>query len=320
MIDVKGLVKEYRVRKEHSILRKKKVRALKGISFKVKEGEFVGYLGPNGSGKSTTIKILSGIIYPTRGEVKVMGYIPWEDRIEYVSHIGVVLGSKSSLFWDLPAIDSLKFMRAVYRIPKSEFEARLRKYCDVLGLKKLLTRRVRNLSLGERMKFNFVAAVLHDPQIFFLDEPTIAVDAVSKDDLRQFMKELNKEGKTMILTTHDMEDVENLCRRLILLNEGEILFDGNIKDFKRRHANFKLLKVEVESFKHKRNFMKIVKEHEHKIEANMFSIRVKDWSEAQSLLNKLRRHAELIDVDISNPSLHFIVSSVYRNLKKGEEQ
>lgn len=203
--------------------------ALDHISFNIEEGEAVGYIGPNGAGKSTTVKILSGILMPNCGEVKVLGKIPWMHRIEIVRQIGVVFGQRTQLWWDLQVIESFELLKAIYAIPQEAYKKKLEDLVNALELSKLLYIPVRQLSLGQRMRCDLAASLLHSPKILFLDEPTIGLDAISKLAVRKFIRHLNIEQKvTVFLTTHDMDDIESICQRVIILNEGKIHFDGSL--------------------------------------------------------------------------------------------
>lgn len=223
------------------------VQALDGVSFEIEEGELVGYLGPNGAGKSTTIKILSGILVPDAGICQVMGRIPWQERIRHVREIGVVFGQRSQLWWDLPVIDSFELLCDIYRLSTADYRKMLEKLIDTLKLADLLEVPVRQLSLGQRMRCELAASLLHSPQLLFLDEPTIGLDAVSKLMVRDFVKTLNEEqGTTVILTTHDMDDIEALCSRVMIIGRGKILAQGKLKDITRQVARERRLIVELD--------------------------------------------------------------------------
>ena len=251
-IEVENLKKTFTVRKKREkgkLFREKEiVDALKGISFNVEKGELVGYIGPNGAGKSTTVKILSGILTPEGGKALVGGRVPWKDRKEYVKHIGVVFGQRSQLWWDVPIIDSYSLLRDIYRIPEKDYENRLKELTEALQLEKLMRTPLRLLSLGQKMRAELCGSLLHRPELLFLDEPTIGLDAVSKLALRDFLKWENKEyGTTIMLTTHDMEDIAALCSRVMVLGHGQKLFDGNLKDLLERFDTVRTVAVKYDS-------------------------------------------------------------------------
>jgi len=222
------------------------IRALDGIGFSIDRGELVGYIGPNGAGKSTTVKILSGILVPDSGRVTVMNRTPWADRIRYVRTIGVVFGQRTQLWWDLPVIESFDLLREIYAIPADRYRKTRDEVIDTLDLGAVLHTTVRQLSLGQRMRCDLAAALLHEPELLFLDEPTIGLDAVSKLAVREFIGRLNKErGITVILTTHDMDDIEALCRRVIVIGEGRILSDGTLADLRASVTRERWLTVDL---------------------------------------------------------------------------
>ena len=211
----------------------REVTALHDVSFEIGRGELVGYIGPNGAGKSTTIKILSGILVPSGGLCRVAGRVPWQSRVAHVARIGVVFGQRTQLWWDLPVIESLELLRDIYRVPQSRYERARDELVALLDLEPLLDVPVRQLSLGQRMRCDLAASLLHEPDILFLDEPTIGLDAVAKLAMREFVRRQNAErGTTVLLTTHDMDDIEALCSRVLLLNHGTLLMDGTVDDLK----------------------------------------------------------------------------------------
>ncbi|MEM4247811.1 MAG: ATP-binding cassette domain-containing protein, partial [Candidatus Nanoarchaeia archaeon] len=219
-------------------------RALKGISFEVEEGEILGFIGPNSAGKSTAIKAMCGVMMPDSGTVKCLGFDPWYQREEYVKNIGVVFGPKSLLAWDLPAIDTFFYIKELYDIPSKEFGKRVAYFTKLLGVEGISKIPVRNLSLGERMKCNLIVALLPKPKLVFLDEPTVGVDLIAKDKIREFIKKVNREEKTtFVVTTHDMDDIEKLCERIVLINHGEIVYDGLLSKIKERYIKDKHLNV-----------------------------------------------------------------------------
>ena len=219
-------------RREHTY-----IEALKDVSFSIERGEIVGYIGPNGAGKSTTVKILSGILHPTSGSCRVMGRVPWENRIEHVKNIGVVFGQRSQLMWDIPVMDSFALLRDIYRVPADVYKKNLDELAGIFCLEEFIGTPVRQLSLGQRMRCEIAASLLHSPAVLFLDEPTIGLDAVSKVAVRSYVKRINKEnGVTVVLTTHDMGDVEALTDRVMLIGKGELLYDGSFAGLKSKHA------------------------------------------------------------------------------------
>ncbi|MET9884860.1 ATP-binding cassette domain-containing protein [Streptomyces sp. NPDC006430] len=229
LIELDGVEKVFDVRRRVSLMRREKrqVRAVDGISFEVARGEVVGYIGPNGAGKSTTIKMLTGILTPSGGRLRVAGIDPARERMQLAHRIGVVFGQRTTLWWDLPLKDSYGLMRRMYRIPRARFAENLERCVDRLDLGELLDVPVRQLSLGQRMRGDIAAALLHDPDVLYLDEPTIGLDVVSKAKVRGFLRQLNAElGTTVLLTTHDLQDIEQLCERVMVIDHGRLVYDG----------------------------------------------------------------------------------------------
>ena len=219
------------------------VRAVDHVSFSIEPGEMVGYIGANGAGKSTTIKMLTGILVPTSGHVVSNGYVPYRDRRVYTKRIGVVFGQRTQLWWDIAVIESFKLLKEIYEIPEADYRRRLDLFLEILNLKEYLHTPVRKLSLGERMRCDLAASLLHNPPLLFLDEPTIGLDVVAKDRIREFLKEVNRvERTTVLLTTHDLSDIEELCRRLIIIDKGAILFDGPLAEMKARLTKYNQIK------------------------------------------------------------------------------
>ena len=260
IINVKNLCKTYKVVKRDSGFGNaiksffkrdyRYVKAVQNVSFNIKKGEIVGYIGPNGAGKSTTIKMLSGILKPDSGEMVINGMDPVKDRIKYVKEIGVVFGQKSQLWWDIPAIESFDLLKDIYKVPDREYVKTRDELIQLLHLEEVVKLPVRGLSLGERMKCELVASLLHNPKILFLDEPTIGLDAISKVIVRDFIKKINKEKKvTVILTTHDMADIESLADRVIVIGNGRKLYDGDIDDIKRKYSNEKIIEIYYDKLK-----------------------------------------------------------------------
>ena len=231
---IRGMIKTLFSRKYEE------VRAVDGISFDIEEGEIVGYIGANGAGKSTTIKMMCGILHPTEGSVSVLGMDFTKNRQKINREMGVVFGQKTQLWWDIPLIETFKILKSIYEVPDEEYEERFNYLCDLLDMRPFLTQTVRSLSLGQRMRADFAAALIHSPKIVYLDEPTIGLDVLVKDKIRSAIKELNKKYNiTVILTTHDMKDIEQLCNRIIIIDKGKILYDGSLANIKYRFGNTK---------------------------------------------------------------------------------
>jgi len=323
IIRVRELRKEFKTyKKEPGIIgslkslvrRRYKIKvAVDGISFDVKKGEFLGFIGPNGAGKSTTIKMLTGILAPTSGEARVLGFVPWKQREKYVRHIGVIFGQKSQLWWDLPPLDTFHLLKEIYEINEKEFEERLERLVRLLKVKDVQKIPVRNLSLGERMKCEFITALLHNPKVLFLDEPTIGLDVVAKENIRKFLMLMNKrEKKTIILTTHDMSDVEELCKRVILIDKGKIIYDGPLKKLKEKFVENKLVEVEF-SKEYKEIFLpegcSLVYSSKYKagIEVNLKKASV------SSLITFLLNNFEVKDLSIKEPKIEEVIRKVYES-------
>ncbi|MFJ7997303.1 ATP-binding cassette domain-containing protein [Streptomyces sp. NPDC096310] len=248
-IELDGVEKVFDVRRRTGLLRREKqqVRAVDGITFRVERGEMVGYIGPNGAGKSTTIKMLTGILTPSGGRLRVAGIDPSRERTRLAHRIGVVFGQRTTLWWDLPLIDSYRLMHRMYRVPDERFRTNLERCVDLLDLGELLDVPVRQLSLGQRMRGDIAAALLHDPEVLYLDEPTIGLDVVSKAKVRQFLRDLNEErGTTVLLTTHDLTDIEQLCRRVMVIDHGRLLYDGALGGLHEVGRSERILVVDLE--------------------------------------------------------------------------
>jgi ABC-2 type transport system ATP-binding protein len=222
------------------------VRAVDEISFTIEPGEMVGYIGPNGAGKSTTIKMLTGILVPSSGRVSVLGLEPTRQRVDLARRIGVVFGQRTQLWWDLPLADSFELLRHIYRIDEGRYRDNLATFSEVLDLGPFVQTPVRQLSLGQRMRGDLAAALLHDPEILFLDEPTIGLDVVAKARIREFLADVNRErGTTLLLTTHDMDDIEQLCRRMMIIDHGRVIYDGDLETVRRRFGGESVLVVDL---------------------------------------------------------------------------
>ena len=253
IIEVRELTKEFRTfRRREGVLGALQnlfvrehvtVHAVDRVSFTIEPGEMVGYIGANGAGKSTTIKMLTGILVPTGGLVVSYGYVPYRERRRYTKHLGVVFGQRTQLWWDIAVIESFKLLKEIYGVSEADYRRRLDKFAEILNVKEYLHTPVRKLSLGERMRCDLAASLLHNPPLLFLDEPTIGLDVVAKDHIREFLKEVNRtEGTTVLLTTHDLSDIEELCRRIIIIDKGRVLFDGQLAEMKGRLAKYNQVK------------------------------------------------------------------------------
>ena len=321
---VESLIKTYKVAKREPGLMNavrglvhreyNTVHALEGVSFKLDEGELVGYIGPNGAGKSTTVKILSGILVPDSGRCEVMGKVPWKHRVSHVSKIGVVFGQRSQLWWDLPVLDSFELLKDIYKVPATEYKKTKNELIEWLKLSDILEIPVRQLSLGQRMKCELAASLLHSPPLLFLDEPTIGLDAVSKLAVREFIKKLNKErGVTVILTTHDMDDIEALCSRVMMIGKGKKLFDGSIEDLRNHVSRKRRLIIDIEN-----NLENLNLNHAEtiKVEGNKIHI---DFDPQlitpAELISQISLHNKVTDLLIENPPIEEVIAKMYGDLK-----
>lgn len=291
--------------------KKRLIDAVDGISFGVKPGEFVGYVGENGAGKSTTIKILTGILVPSSGTVTVNGIVPYENRKANAMKIGVVFGQRTQLWWDLPVRESFEMLRVIYRVPSQDLKEMLKKISDVLDLGPLLNMPVRKLSLGQRMRCDLAASLLHRPPVLFLDEPTIGLDVLAKENIRGFLKVLNREeGTTIILTTHDMNDIEQLCKRMIILDRGRIIFDDDTEALKGKFVREKL--IEVEFHNHVDSLPELPELILEREDGN------KKWLRYQiqdkgigEVIGKLATLYSVKDISVREPSVESIIRSIY---------
>lgn len=286
------------------------VTAVDKVSFQLMPGELVGYLGPNGAGKSTTLKVLSGLLVPSGGRVFVDGKIPWKERTAYVKQIGAVFGNRSSLWWDLPVIDSLEVFQSMYQIPQKRFLENLKKFSMILDMDEFIHTPVRSLSLGQKMRADLCAAFLHEPKIVFLDEPTIGLDVVAKERIREFIRFLNGErGTTILLTTHDLSDVEKLCDRVMILDHGQLLFDGQLDDLTNQFEGNRSLEVhfsedypdvEVEG-------LRITNQNGRKV------IYAFDWHQISSTeaIHRVLAKYRVDDLEIRHPELEQTIRRIY---------
>jgi ABC-2 type transport system ATP-binding protein len=320
MIEVRELRKEFRVYRHHrggfGALRNlatreySTVRAVDGISFDIAAGELIGYLGPNGAGKSTTLKMLTGILVPTSGHLLVDGRIPWQQRREHVRQIGAVFGQRTGLWWDLPVVESMDLLRHIYRVPEDRYRQNMKLFGSLLGLNDFLDTPVRSLSLGQRMRADLAAALLHDPKLLFLDEPTIGLDVVAKERIREFIKSINRErGTTIILTTHDLGDVEKLCERVIMIDHGRIMFDGALEALRRRFGQGRVLVVDFEQLPPDLDF------HGAELlrtEASRAWLKVAgDGSGLAPVVAELFRRHRVQDLSVQEPEIEEVVRRIY---------
>ncbi|CRK85151.1 ABC transporter ATP-binding protein [Neobacillus massiliamazoniensis] len=321
MIFVEGISKSFKVAKRTTGLRQAAkalfyrehtiVEALNEISFSIDSGEIVGYIGPNGAGKSTTIKIMSGILVPDTGTCKIMGYTPWKDRVQYVKNIGVVFGQRSQLWWDVPVIDSFELLKDIYKIPQQEYKATLALLIETLELQEIMNSPVRQLSLGQRMRCEIAASLIHNPRVLFLDEPTIGLDAVSKIAVRQFIKTINKEkGVTIILTTHDMNDIEALADRVILIGKGRLLYDGNLDELRKRFGTQKTITADYGKNSNPIHIpgASVLTWSPERVVLSIDTDRVK----TSEVITQLSDRVELIDVAIETQPIEDIIVHLYK--------
>lgn len=328
-IQVSQLRKEYRVHeKKEGLLgsvqgffhrQYRTVEAVKGISFSIELGEMVGFIGPNGAGKTTTLKMLSGLLYPSNGDAKVLGFTPWERNNEYLRKIGFVMGQRNQLWWDIPTYDSFLLNRDIYEIEEKTFRRKVDELAQMLDVVDLLHVPVRNLSLGERMKMEIISALLHAPQIFYLDEPTIGLDLTSQKKLRSFFAEYNRKYNiTMILTSHYMADIVSLCDRIIVINDGSIVYDGDLEAIRDLTEGDKIVKIHFPE----QPDLRVLKAMNMEIKDqkdNQFVFGVKR-TELQQVLNKLNEWCP-IDFSVEDQPIEDVIESIYaKGVSSGERE
>lgn len=324
MIEVEDLVKTFWVARHHrgvvGALRNlvsragREVRAVDGISFRIAAGEIVGYIGPNGAGKSTTIKMLTGILVPTSGRIAVAGLSPAQQRRALAARIGVVFGQRTQLWWDLPLIESLALLRYVYRVPAERFAANLSVFREVLALDGFLTTPVRQLSLGQRMRGDLAAALLHDPDILYLDEPTIGLDVVAKLQIREFLLRINRErGVTVLLTTHDLADIVQLCQRTMIIDRGRLLYDGPLAAIRERFGAERTLVVDLDDEEMATGPLVVPPAHEVRAEGPRRWLRFRrDQISATDLIAAVSARYHIRDLTIEEPEIEAIVRRIYQ--------
>lgn len=315
VISVKNLNKDFKRVIKHNFWKDlfkpeiQQVKAVKDVSFAINKGESVAFLGPNGAGKTTTIKMLTGLIYPTSGEVEILGFTPFDRKKEYLKRIGLVMGNKAGLNWDLTPAQSFELLKYIYEIPEEEYKKRIKFFTELLETEKFLNTQVRRLSLGERMKMELIGAILHQPDILFLDEPTIGLDIISKQKIRQFLRQIQREtGVTLLLTSHDMDDIEEVCDRVVVINHGQKIYDNPLQTLTSKYSNFKYIKV---IFK---EMPKDLSSFDYEVvEKNKISIMYKvPRSELSSFISKVTTSFELEDIDISSVPLEEIIADLFR--------
>ena len=292
-----------------SLFRRKtrEVQAVDGIGFDIEAGEIVGFLGPNGAGKTTTLKMLSGLLYPTSGEASVLGHIPFRREREFLRRITLVMGNRNQLQWDIPALDSFELNQAIYRIPYDQFVRARDEFIELLELQDLVNKPIRNLSLGERMKMEIVGALLHRPQVLFLDEPTIGLDVTMQKRIRAFIAEYNRRhGATVLLTSHYMADVQALCRRVIVIHHGRILFDGNLSALSGRFAAYKTIGVVLEDGSADLSSYGEVMHHD----GDRTTLRVPKDETSRVTARLLSEHS-VLDLTIEDPPIEDVIESVF---------
>jgi ABC-2 type transport system ATP-binding protein len=325
IIEVKNLVKIYKtIEKEDGLIgyfknlvkpKYKEFQAVKSVNFNIEEGELVGYIGENGAGKSTTIKMLTGLLTPTSGKVVVNGIIPNEKRIENNKNIGAVFGQKTQLWWDLPVIESFRLIKKMYKIPENEYRKNLKKFTEILDLEDLLEKQVKNLSLGQKMRCEIAATFLHNPKIVYLDEPTIGLDVFVKENIRKFIKDINKEKKTtVILTTHDLKDIEDICDRIILLDKGQIIYDGEKQKFKDTYGKYVISEFIIKDKKDNiiLNNAEIIEQTENKLKIKFSH----DETTIVKIMDEISQFCNIEDIHMKEAELEDILKEIYKGAHK----
>jgi ABC-2 type transport system ATP-binding protein len=319
VIEIRGLVKSYRVYQKKEGLgaalaglfhrEYRDVEAVRGIDLDVDQGEFVAFLGPNGAGKTTTLKLLSGVINPNAGEARVLGFVPWERDNAYRRRFALVMGQKNQLWWDLPAAESFRLHQQIYRIEAEQFDRSLDELVDLLGVKQLLNQPVRELSLGERMKMELIAALLHSPEVLFLDEPTIGLDVVAQHNIQKFLKHYQEARRiTILLTSHYMKDVAALCRRVVVINHGQIVYDGSLSGIIDRFSSHKVLTLLFSNGQLPSDFSRygeVVERAEPRVKLRV------DRQQIADVLSMVLANHTLEDVSVEDPPLEEVIAQVF---------
>jgi ABC-2 type transport system ATP-binding protein len=322
-ITVNNLTKEFKAKQKEAGVKAsikslfkttyKQIKAVNNISFEVEKGETVGFIGPNGAGKSTTIKMMTGILFPSFGEIKVLDYNPQKQRKKLAYNIGTVFGQKPQLWYHLPAIDTFNLFSKIYDLDQKKYKRRLNRLVKVFEVEEILKQPVRKLSLGQRMRCEMIASLLHNPKVLFLDEPTIGMDIIAKKKIRELIQVLNEEeGVTVILTSHDLEDVEQVCKRLIIINKGTIVYDGSTKEIRNKHLKYKVIKVilnnKVSSLGLRLKGVKTVFRgkfrHVIEVDTSKYSI--------QQVVRKIVSKHDVEDINILDPPIEEVISRIYK--------
>jgi len=329
LIEVKDLVKTYKIIEKEEGLKGyfknlikpkyKEITAVNKININIEEGELVGYIGENGAGKSTTIKMLTGILTPTSGKIFVNGLIPYEDRIKNNKNIGAVFGQKTQLWWDLPVIESFRLIKQMYKIPEGEYRKNLKKFTELLELGDLLEKQVKNLSLGQKMRCEIAATFLHNPKIVYLDEPTIGLDVLVKENIRKFIKDINKEkNTTVILTTHDLKDIEDICDRIILLDKGNIIYDGEKQKFKDIYGKFVTAEFVIQNKTDciresiNLNTVQIIEETDTKLKIQFNH----DETTIIKIVEQISKYCDIVDIHMKEAELEDMLKEIYKGAHK----
>ncbi|NJD02201.1 MAG: ATP-binding cassette domain-containing protein [Ruminiclostridium sp.] len=321
-IEVKNVIKEYRIYKRETgfsnalkslfYRRYDTLRAVDGISFSIEKGELVGYIGPNGAGKSTTIKMLAGVLVPTSGSIYIDGRIPYKNRKENAMHMGIVFGQRSQLFWDLPVEETFVLYKKMYRIDDKRFKHNVDYFIKLLDMEGFIKMPVRQLSLGQKMRADLAISMLHDPDIVYLDEPTIGLDVVAKGRIRKFIREVNREKKTtFLLTTHDMDDIEQICERIIMINQGRVIYDGNLDLFKEKHGKEHVMIVDFadDEMIFEDPILRIIKEEGSRRWISFDKRKVG----IQEAINRVTSKYRINDFSLREPEIEDIVRDMYEN-------
>ncbi|PID80168.1 daunorubicin ABC transporter ATP-binding protein [bacterium DOLZORAL124_64_63] len=332
MIQVRNLTRDYHLtRKRQGIAggfvdlvrpRKETLRAVDNVSFAIGAGEMVGYIGANGAGKSTTIKMLTGILTPTSGQVTVGGLVPWRNRLRYTRHIGAVFGQRTQLWWDLAVVESFLLLKKIYEVDDAVYHAQMALFHDLLDIGDFLHQPVRKLSLGQRMRCDLAAALLHQPKVLFLDEPTIGLDVVAKGNVRRFLREIRtSQGVTIILTTHDLGDIEHLCRRLIIIDQGVVHFDGELEELRRRTGHRARLTLELKHSLKRSELERITdglpvvwtsgQGQRHEVEFNRAE------AAGAEVIKRLVNAVDVSDMRLAEPPIEDVVAQIYRSGRGG---